>query len=242
MPLVRLLDRRPRGTLGLAAAVPRHRQPRDHRRVDSTLLPADTGSHACAAGAHTRASTKAGVGPLFMTDLLLATSAAGCATCRITGPAGCARRAQQDPWSRRRDARARTNAGLPEPLSRRRVVAPPHLEQPLPSRECSTREVHVVGAALTESASATSSALVATSSVAPSAVIGQGGTTRTSRSLRAGRRIGRVRLLQANVFRRLRGAGTRAVSASRDQRVRLNVFVVRIDRVWLCANAGHGSS
>jgi hypothetical protein len=40
--------------------------------VDSTLLPADTGSHARAAGAHTRASTKAGVGPLFMTDLLLA--------------------------------------------------------------------------------------------------------------------------------------------------------------------------
>jgi hypothetical protein len=75
MPLVRLLDRRPRGTLGLAAAVPRHRQPRDHRRVDSTLLPADTGSHACAAGAHTRASTKAGVGPLFMSDPLRATSA-----------------------------------------------------------------------------------------------------------------------------------------------------------------------
>ena len=36
------------------------------------LLVADTGSHACAAGTHTRASTKAGVGPLFMSDPLLA--------------------------------------------------------------------------------------------------------------------------------------------------------------------------
>jgi hypothetical protein len=36
------------------------------------LLVSDTGSHACAAGAHTRASTKAGVGPLFMSDPLLA--------------------------------------------------------------------------------------------------------------------------------------------------------------------------
>jgi hypothetical protein len=31
---------------------------------------ADTGSHACAAGAHTRASTKAGVAPLLMSDAL----------------------------------------------------------------------------------------------------------------------------------------------------------------------------
>ncbi|MGO9753084.1 MAG: hypothetical protein ACLP22_16565, partial [Solirubrobacteraceae bacterium] len=34
----------------------------------------DTGSHAGAVSAHTRASTKTGVGPLFMSDLLVARS------------------------------------------------------------------------------------------------------------------------------------------------------------------------
>jgi hypothetical protein len=46
------------------------------RRLALRLLVSDTGSHACAAGAHTRASTKAGVGPLLMSDPLLASSMA----------------------------------------------------------------------------------------------------------------------------------------------------------------------
>lgn len=40
----------PRGTLGRAAAVRRHRQPRDHRVAASALLPADKGSQAAASG------------------------------------------------------------------------------------------------------------------------------------------------------------------------------------------------
>ena len=65
----RHLGRDPNATQNCLTSVPG--SPVNHRRVDSTLLPADTGSHACA-GAHTRASTKAGVGPLFMSDPLLA--------------------------------------------------------------------------------------------------------------------------------------------------------------------------
>jgi hypothetical protein len=49
------------------------------------LALADTGSHACAAGAHTRASTKARVAPLLMIDPLLTTGGSGARTERLAG-------------------------------------------------------------------------------------------------------------------------------------------------------------
>jgi len=56
------------------AVVDDWKESRSPRQDHGEPLPlSDTGSHACAAGAHTPASTEAGVGPLFRGDPLLAT-------------------------------------------------------------------------------------------------------------------------------------------------------------------------